>query len=412
MANNSEQKYKTIVIVQNWGAGKIPIDTEYKLKDSDRTLKLVADPEYPNGKFVFNDGEEFNPGKYFSSFFVEMTSSKDISESPSVYDEEVWNKVDEQLNVEDKGLIRKTLGAEQVNEAYHAMTYYDVTDIIESIIKNLDYNDNSVSAKYSDMLYKYLNYNNFPFFTKEKLYMLFDNCEFKPTRDFNYIKVIKNDKNLGYLVKAKGKYIFAPKNKDMEGEYKFEDNNATGFFYTAENYLDIALSTIERYKEQFVPLYNTALEKNNESYGYQADASIKTLLAFSCECYLKSLIINDGKDLNEIKNLGHGLSVLYTSLNDEMIGKVFSYMERNGYNIDNVMYHPNFETNDLTEKFTLDLAKVDEAFVDSRYSAERDKNTEYSFLYKFALALRHCSKKEYSISSPFDDSIDSKISKK
>ena len=104
--------------------------------------------------------------------------------------------------------------------------------------------------------------------------------------------------------------------------------------------------------------------------------------------------------------------MLYTSLNDEMIGKVFSYMERNGYNIDNVMYHPNFETNDLTEKFTLDLAKVDEAFVDSRYSAERDKNTEYSFLYKFALALRHCSKKEYSISSPFNDSINSKISKK
>ena len=55
---------------------------------------------------------------------------------------------------------------------------------------------------------------------------------------------------------------------------------------------------------------------------------------------------------------------------------------------------------------------VDDAFVDSRYSAEDDKNTDYKFLYQLALALRHCSKKEYMTSSPFDESITSNINKK
>ena len=84
-------------------------------------------------------------------------------------------------------------------------------------------------------------------------------------------------------------------------------------------------------------------------------------------------------------------------------------MERNGYNLENSMYNQNYKTNDLTEKFMLDLAMVDDAFIDSRYSAEDDKNTDYKFLYQLALALRHCSKKEYMTSSPFDESITSII---
>ena len=47
----------------------------------------------------------------------------------------------------------------------------------------------------------------------------------------------------------------------------------------------------------------------------------------------------------------------------------------------------------------LDLAKVDDAFINARYSAEQDKNTDYNFLYRFVLALRHCSKKEFMMSS-------------
>lgn len=122
---------------------------------------------------------------------------------------------------------------------------------------------------------------------------------------------------------------------------------------------------------------------------------------------MKSLLINEGFDLANLKS--HKLSVLFTSLSDDQIAKIFAFMERNGYNLENSMYNQNYKTNDLTEKFMLDLAMVDDAFVDSRYSAEDDKNTDYNFLYQFALALRHYSKKEYMTSSPFDESITSII---
>ena len=411
MANSSETKLKAIVLAQNWGAGKIAIGTEYKLKDSERTLKLVECDGYPHGKFVFENGEEFNIGKYFDAFFIESVKEAEQETTP-IYSEEVWDEVDKKLNSDEKSLIRKTLGAIQINKAFHDMSYYDVTDIIDAIIKNQDRSIENMDKDIVKKLYGYLIYNNFPFFTKEKLYVLFANCSFKKTKDSNIIRVIKNNVDIGYLISESGKYIFAPKNKELKDEYKFENDNSTGFFYTAENYLDIALSTLDRYKDQFVPLYNTQLGKNNESFGYQADASIKTLLAFSCECYLKSLIINDGKNLADIKELGHGLSVLFTSLSDTQIGNIFDYMERHGYNLNNMMYHEEYETNDLTDKFMLDLAKVDDAFIDARYSAEKDKNTDYGFLYRFALALRHCSKKEFMISSPFNESIESKISRK
>ena len=147
-------------------------------------------------------------------------------------------------------------------------------------------------------------------------------------------KVKSGNIEIGFLAFEGGKYFFAPKSKELSEEYAFESNNSVGFFHTAESYLDIALSTIEKYKKDFLPLYHSNLEKNRESLGYQADATIKTLLAFSSECYLKSMLISNGKNLDEIKNLGHGLSVLFTSLDSDLIGYVFSYMERNGYNIE------------------------------------------------------------------------------
>ena len=45
----------------------------------------------------------------------------------------------------------------------------------------------------------------------------------------------------------------------------------------------------------------------------------------------------------------------------------------------------------------------DDAFIDSRDSAENDKNTDYVFLSKFAKALRYSAKKEFK-GSPFDNS--------
>lgn len=104
--------------------------------------------------------------------------------------------------------------------------------------------------------------------------------------------------------------------------------------------------------------------------------------------------------------------MLFTSLDNDLMGYVFTYMERNGYNIEKSFYQQTYETNDLTEKFMLDLARVDDAFVDARYNAEKDKNTNYLFLYQFAIALRKCSEKKNMLNSPFTESIESKISKK
>ena len=409
----SEQKLKAIILVQNWGAGKIPIGTEYKLKDSDRILKLVEEDGYPHGKFVFDDGEEFDVGKYFDCFFFEIMDEKDDDKSnESVYNEDVWDIIDRELNIDQKGSIRKTLGSIQKNELFHNIAYYDVSEIFSSIIKNKNKDLKDMCYDLKEQLNNYLVYNHTPSFTKGKIYTLFATCEFVGTSDPEIMKIIKDNQDMGYLISEGRKYIFAPRNKEIEEDYKYEDNNTVGFFYTAENYLDIALSTIKRYKSEFIPLYNNTFEKNKESYLYQADASIKTLLAFSCECYLKSLIIHSGKNLNEIKGLGHGLTALYTSLNDNQISFIFSYMEANGYNLDNLMFHSTYETNDLTEKFMLDLAKIDDAFVNARYSAEKDTNTDYQFLHKFALALRECSKKELSIDSPFEESIELNVNKR
>ena len=156
-------------------------------------------------------------------------------------------------------------------------------------------------------------------------------------------------------------------------------------------------------------VYNNSDNRNKQYLGYQMDSTIKTLLAFSCECYLKALLMSSGKSINDMKDLGHSLTVLFTSLDDETIGKVFSYMERNGYNIS---LQKVYETNDLTEKFMLDLAKNDDAFTDIRYSAENDKNTDYDFLYRFALSLRNSAEKELLQKSPFSNSIEENIHKK
>ncbi len=403
MSNNTVIKKKAIALVQEWGAGKIGIGTEFKLMGTDRILRLVESEGYPYGKLIFNDGEEFNIGKYFNSFFLPNILEKTEQEKSPVYNEELWDEIAKNITQDKDSSIMKTFVSEQENKSYQNFISYDVTEIIEAIIKL----SNTTPKDYPKQLYNYLIYNNYPYFTKEKLYKLFSTCEFHKTTQKNYIKVIKKNENIGYLVANSGKYIFVPKKQNLKDEYVYENDQSIGFFNTAENYLEIALSTIERYKKQFVPIYNTSPDKSKESYSYQADASIKTLLAFSCECYIKSLLINEGFDLANLKS--HKLSVLFTSLGDDQIAKIFAFMERNGYNLENSMYNQIYKTNDLTEKFMLDLAMVDDAFVDSRYSAEDDKNTDYNFLYQLALALRHYSKKEYMTSSPFDESITSII---
>ena len=417
MANRNEEfKEKAILLTQRWGSGKIPIGSQFKVKGTDRTMTLVSCDGYSRGKFVFDDGEEFNIGKYFDVFFIEIAKKQMEETEIREYNEAAWDSVDDtynpkKANGEDlvESSIRKTSVQEQRNESFHDFSYFDVTEIIESLLKNESKNENNELFK---KIYKYLNIQNFPFFTKEKLSIIFNNCNLEETSQPGILKVKSRNMTIGYLTFDNGKYIFAPKNKELSQEYAFESNNSVGFFYTAESYLDIALSTIEKYKKEFLPLYHSNLEKNKESLGYQTDATIKTLLAFSCECYLKSMLISDGKKLEELKKLGHGLSILFTSLDSDSVAYVFNYMARNGYNLEKSFYQQAYETNDLSEKFMLDLARVDDAFVDSRYSAEKDKNTNYLFLYQFALALRRRSEKSNILYSPFTESIESRINKK
>lgn len=405
MANNTTTE-KAIQLVQRWGAGKIAIGSKYKLKDSNRVLELIECEGYPNGKFIFDDGEEFNVGKYFDAFFIDNTINlSDEQETAPVYDEDTWNKVHNEFNKSGDKNIITTFASSQENEGFHDIMLLDVSTIIEEILEN----KTVVADKMLNVLQGFLNENNFPLFTREKLYVLFGSCQFVETKENSILKVKVQDKEIGYLVADSNKYIFVPKNIKLSKEYSYENDNSIGFYYAAESYLDVALSTINNYKEHFIPVYNNSDNRNKQYLGYQMDSTIKTLLAFSCECYLKALLMSSGKSINDMKDLGHSLTVLFTSLDDETIGKVFSYMERNGYNIS---LQKVYETNDLTEKFMLDLAKNDDAFTDIRYSAENDKNTDYDFLYRFALSLRNSAEKELLQKSPFSNSIEENIHKK
>lgn len=414
MENNKE---KTINLIQRWGAGKIPIGSEFKMVDGNRTITLVECDGYTHGKFVFDDGEEFDVGKYFDAFFI----GTEKEQESTIYDENFWDTLDDELNPkknngEDKNesAIRKTFADVQSNESFYNFAYFNVTSIIEAIFRS---DGRKIDTSLLKKVYDYLKHNNFPLLTKEKLVILFSGCDFEPFASDKALKVKYKDEVIGYLLTENNKWVYAPKNKQFSDEYSFDTNNSNGFFCTAESYLDVALTTIDKYRNEFITMYHSNSEKNKESFGYQADSTIKTLLAFSCECYLKALLIDkgikDGQDLdkilNEIKKLGHGLSILYASLDDDLIALIFGIMEMNGYNIGKKLYQQTYETNDLTEKFMIDLANVDDAFVDSRYSAENDKNTDYNFLYEFARALRVCAKNELKISSPFADAIESKI---
>jgi hypothetical protein len=146
------------------------------------------------------------------------------------------------------------------------------------------------------------------------------------------------------------------------------------------------------------------LNRNAYSFGYHQDSIIRTLLAFSCECYIKSLLLNQGKSLTDLKSLNHGLIDLYHALDSEILSDVFLDMEQNGYNIlpYNSLSVP-YDNPDLTERFMLELGTVDDAFIESRYCAEKDKNTNYGFLYRFAKSLKNITEEKLQLNSVFND---------
>ena len=177
MSNNTVIKKKAIALVQEWGAGKIGIGTEFKLMGTDRILRLVESEGYPYGKLIFNDGEEFNIGKYFNSFFLPNILEKTEQEKSPVYNEELWDEIAKNITQDKDSSIMKTFVSEQENKSYQNFISYDVTEIIEAIIKL----PNTTPKDYPKQLYNYLIYNNYPYFTKEKLYKLFSTCEFHKT---------------------------------------------------------------------------------------------------------------------------------------------------------------------------------------------------------------------------------------
>ena len=192
---------------------------------------------------------------------------------------------------------------------------------------------------------------------------------------------------------------------DDISNYSYDTNQIVGFYNTAEGYFDAALAMIEDYKNRFERIFDIGNpNKNPASFGYYQDSIIRTLLAFACECYLKSLLLSQGKSLKDLKQLNHGLVDLYHALDNNTFAAVFLDMEQNGYNI--IPYNSPqipYDNPDLTEKFMIELGLVDDAFIESRYCAEKDKNTNYGFLYRFAKSLKNISEEQLKINSLFND---------
>lgn len=408
-------KLKLITIIQKWSSGKIPIGTVYSLNDSNKKIKLICCDGYPNGKFVFDNGEEFDIGRHFKDYFIELKHV--ISEEETLFDEEVWNEFDRSLNDQsfsNSEMILRNQSQKERKVNFEDKMYFYVSDIINSLLEE---DSDFFNRERNTSLSEFISDVDFPFSAKERLNVIFQYCNYEEVlddtkNDVKVYKVISKNEFIGYLVGEKLflSYVwkYFPNVQKFSYEYYFQENQAVGFYYAAENYLDIALETIERYGLRFSGLVSDNTARNEVSYGYQADSSIKTLLAFSCECYLKSLLLFNEKKLKDLKDIGHGLTELFTSLDDETISKVFMIMIDNyGYNLVNTEY---YDVSDITEKFMIDLAKYSSAFTDARYSAENNKDINYNFLKIFALSLRDVANKIYSSTSPFYDCIEENTS--
>lgn len=192
---------------------------------------------------------------------------------------------------------------------------------------------------------------------------------------------------------------------DDLSDYSYDINPIIGFYNTAEGYYDAALTMIENYKNRFERVFDLGnSNKNAFSFGYYQDSIIRTLLAFSCECYLKSLLLNQGKNLKDLKKLNHCLVDLYHALDSDTFVEIFLDMERNGYTIKPYISSKiPYDNPDLTAKFMIELGLVDDAFIESRYCAEKDKNTNYGFLYSFVKSLKNVTQEKIKIDSIFND---------
>ena len=348
---------KVAKLLENITKGKLESDTKIKLNTGIEII-YKYDDSLQRYYFEDNSGREINIMDYLLCDFepVEEKVKKDI-----------WDHIDEALNknTSENSNIRRTIGS-----------------------------SNEGSGK-------------FPKFTETMMKAFLsgtaDLARSKNGTGFEF--VLKNHEQGKYKIHDDGTFEYISFYERELKNYSYDENQSSGFYYTAEGYYDAALALIEDYKKRFDKVYDFGnLNKNNESYGYHQDAIIKTLLAFSCECYLKALLLNQGKNTNDLKKLSHGLVDLYHALDSDTFAEVFLDMEKNGYNIKKYK-SPNipYDNPDLTEKFMIELGIVDDAFVDARYCAEKDKNTNYEFLYRFASSLKNISDRQMKVKSPFND---------
>ena len=93
MAND---KLKLITILQKQSSGKIPYKTKYQIEDTKEIIVLKKEEGYPKGKFIFENGEEFDVQLHYNSVFIEL--KKEYTEP--YYNEEVWNEFDKSLQPE------------------------------------------------------------------------------------------------------------------------------------------------------------------------------------------------------------------------------------------------------------------------------------------------------------------------
>ncbi len=344
-------------LLENVMKGKLEIDTKIKINN---TKEIVYKYDNLLQKHYFED----ESGKQIDIMDYLLCDFEPVVEK---YDKDVWDEIDEQLNptTSDNPNIRKTLGTS--NEGSGKFPKFTMSMIRDYLSGNSD-------------IARAENGNGFEF-------------------------VLKNNNQGKYKFHEDGSLEYISFYEQALKDYSYEQNQSISFYYTAEGYYDAALAMIDDYQKRFEKVYDLGnLNKNTESFGYHQDSIIKTLLAFSCECYLKSLLLNLGKNLNDLKSLSHGLVDLYSALDSDTFAEVFLDMEKNGYDIAKYK-SPNipYDNPDLTEKFMIELGIVDDAFVDSRYCAEKDKNTNYEFLYRFAKSLKNISDNKIKVSSPFND---------
>lgn len=396
MAND---KLKLITILQKHSSGKIPYETKYQIEDTNEVIILKKEEGYPKGKFYLENGQDFDIQMHYNSTFIEI--KKDLTETKEpYYNEDVWNEFDKSMN-KDK-------------QEEQEFSYFEVTRIIEALPRYKE-----LTGEIGD-LKKYNHSLNlgFNFVTDAKLYFMLENCGFKQVPSNNKMGIIVYelydlDGVMGYLYSGFGKWCFAPKTKKIGIEYNYEEDQALGFYYSGENYLYIALETLERYSIHLKPLMiDNNKNKNEVSYGYQADSALKTLLAFSCECYLKSLLVSEGKKLKDLKEMGHGLIELFTSLESETMSEIFEiYKYEKMLNFSRI---EKVEDSDSLDEFISDLSKYSLAFTDARYSAENSKDTNYEFLKELAFSLRELLNKKYILSlttSPFYHEINEQLNR-